>query len=82
MYCLALYFTFLQHDEAIGAIPLAGYTLSLPTEECEIECKTINFLITNQMSVIADQSSVVRTNPLLLQIFPSTDLWFMYQYLG
>ena len=32
VYCLALYFTFLQHDEAIGAIPLAGYTLSLPTE--------------------------------------------------
>ena len=23
---------FLQHDEAMGAIPLAGYKLSLPTE--------------------------------------------------
>ena len=31
-YFLALYFTFAQHDEAIGAIPLACYTLSLPTE--------------------------------------------------
>lgn len=32
VYCLALYFTFSHHDEAIGAISLAGYTLSLPTE--------------------------------------------------
>ena len=27
----------IQHDEAIGAIPLAGYTLSLPTEVGQVQ---------------------------------------------